>query len=228
MKQLQLKWTVVPLACLAYFGATLQPKFKLPPMCKFFTTAILAALFLSAFGQNSSPSPATVPATNSAPRANYYVDTARPSNQIKSTFPYDISLRTAQGDTLNSADVFKKNGKPTVLMFWLTTCGPCRMELNAIKEKYDGWKQQTDFNFYAISADFPKNYPSFVTRVNEEGWHFPAYNDLNREFRYVMPGELNGLPQVFVLDKDGNIAYHTRKYVPGDEDKLFEEIKKLN
>lgn len=197
-------------------------------MCKFFTTAILAALFLSAFGQNSSPSPATVPATNSAPRANYYVDTARPSNQIKATFPYDISLKTAQGDTLNSADVFKKNGKPTVLMFWLTTCGPCRMELNAIKEKYDGWKQQTDFNFYAISADFPKNYPNFVTRVNEEGWHFPAYNDLNREFRHVMPGELNGLPQVFVLDKDGNIAYHTRKYMPGDEDKLFEEIKKLN
>lgn len=200
-------------------------------MRKLFIATFFASFLFSACGQN--PEPAAPKAETAAPiviqprQSNYYVETARPSNQIQSTFPYDISLCNAQGDTLNSAKVFEKNGKPTVLMFWLTTCGPCRMELNAIKGKFDGWKQQADFNFYAISTDFPKNYPQFVSRVSESGWAFPAFHDLNREFRMVMPGELNGLPQVFVLDKNGNIAYHTRKYVPGDEDKLFEEIRKL-
>ena len=200
------------------------------PMRKLFIATIFASSFFSACGQNADPAPkadATAPIVIQPRQGNYYVDTARPSNKIQSTFPYDISLRNAKGDTLNSAKVFEKNGKPTVLMFWLTTCGPCRMELNAITEKYDGWKHQADFNFYAISTDFPKNYAQFVSRVEEGKWRFPAYHDLNREFRMVMPGELNGLPQVFVLDKNGNIAYHTRKYVPGDEDTLFEEIKKL-
>ena len=43
-----------------------------------------------------------------------------------------------------------------------------------------------------------------------------------------MPGRLNGLPQVFLLDKNGEIVYHKRKYLPGDEDKLFEAIKEAN
>jgi peroxiredoxin len=203
-------------------------------MRKIFIATFFAGLLFSACGQ-TNPAPSAQaqvpqqpqPVAAAAPQGSYYMDTARPSDQIEKTFPYNISLRNAQGDTLNSANVFQKNGKPTVLMFWLTTCGPCRMELNAIKDKFDGWKQQADFNLYAISTDFPKNYPQFVSRVDEGNWHFPAYHDLNREFRLVMPGELNGLPQVFVLDKNGNIAYHTRKYMPGDEDALFEEIRKL-
>ncbi len=200
-------------------------------MRKLFIATIFVSTLFSACGQNTetaAPKAETADPIVIQPRqSNYYVETTRPSNQIQSTFPYDISLRNAQGDTLNSAKVFEKNGKPTVLMFWLTTCGPCRMELNAIKGKYDGWKQQADFNFYAISTDFPKNFTQFVSRVDEGNWQFPAYHDMNREFRMVMPGELNGLPQVFVLDKNGKIAYHTRKYVPGDEDVLFEEVKKL-
>ncbi|MBI1226196.1 MAG: redoxin domain-containing protein [Bacteroidetes bacterium] len=200
-------------------------------MRKFFIATIFAGFLFSACGQNTETAApkaeAAAPIVIQPRQSNYYVETARPANQIQSNFPYDISLQNAQGDTLNSAKVFEKNGKPTVLMFWLTTCGPCRMELNAITEKYDRWKQQADFNLYAISTDFPKNYPQFISRVAEGKWQFPAYYDMNREFRMVMPGELNGLPQIFVLDKNGNIAYHTRKYVPGDEDKLFEEIRKL-
>ena len=53
-------------------------------------------------------------------------------------------------------------------------------------------------------------------------------NDMNREFRRIMPGELNGLPQTFIIDKNGEIAYHKRKYRAGDEDALFAKIKELN
>jgi hypothetical protein len=43
----------------------------------------------------------------------------------------------------------------------------------------------------------------------------------------VMPGELNGLPQSFVLDKNGNVVMHKRKYSTGDEDQLYEQVKTL-
>ncbi|MCU0346020.1 MAG: hypothetical protein MUC59_03690 [Saprospiraceae bacterium] len=87
---------------------------------KYLLASLFAILLFSAFGQNGS-TPVPAPVTG-----NYYVDTARPVEQIQATFPFDIPLRNAAGDTLNSATVFQKNGKPTVLMFWLTTCGPCR------------------------------------------------------------------------------------------------------
>ena len=146
---------------------------------------------------------------------------------IKTDYPYSIDLKTADGEVINSSKVLKKNGKPSVVMFWLTTCYPCGLELNAIKEKFPQWQEEADFNLYAISTDFSKNAGKFVERVKSGGWTFEAYHDFNRDFMKEMPGGLNGLPQVFVFDKDGTIVYHKRKYKSGDEDILFEKVKAL-
>jgi peroxiredoxin len=156
-----------------------------------------------------------------------YVETARPEAEIRKDYPYDIQLRDAAGASHSSAEVLAVNGKPTVLMFWLTTCGPCRLELAALAAKYEAWKSTLDFNLYAISIDFPHNYEQFVNRVQEGNWPFPAYLDLNREFGVIMPGQLNGLPQTFVLDRSGHIVLHKRKYAPGDEDELLGALKQL-
>ncbi len=157
----------------------------------------------------------------------YYGEMGRPAQEIESNFPYDISIRNGQSDTLNTATVFENNGKPTILLFWLTTCGPCRMEMAAISKKYDQWKNEADFNLYAISIDWPKNAQQFLNRVEQSNWPFPAYHDFNREFGKIMPGALNGLPQTFVLNEKGEIVHHKRKYRPGDEDALFGLVKEM-
>jgi len=163
------------------------------------------------------------------PRTNkpgYIVSTSRQRAEIKQDFPYDIDLRKADGKVKGSDEVFDP-GKPTVLLFWLTTCYPCKIEMKAIQQKYAQWKSETDFNLVAISTDFEKNYGKFQEMATTQGWEWDTYHDFNREFRYVMPGELNGLPQTFVIDKNGEIAYHKRKYRTGDEDKLYAKVKEL-
>lgn len=189
-----------------------------------FNMKFIAFLFLSVLTAHYSfcqpPSP-----TKQSPVL--YTETARPEDKIQKFFPYDIKLKNAEGKEFMSSQLFKKNGKPTVLLFWLTTCGPCKMEMEAIKNKYESWSKESKFNFFAISTDWSHNTEKFVERVKTSGWPFAAYHDFNQEFKYVMPGGLNGLPQVFVLNKKGEVVFHKRKYMPGDEDKLFEEIKKL-
>lgn len=160
-------------------------------------------------------------------RSYVMTDPARPIGEINTAYPFDISLKDAKGNIHNSASILQKNGKPTVVLFWLTTCFPCRVEMKAIQKEIDTWKAETDFNIVAISTDFDKNYDSFVKRVEESNWSFDAYVDINREFRKVMPGALNGLPQSFIFDKDGNIVYHKKKYVTGDEHKLYAKVKEL-
>lgn len=167
--------------------------------------------------------------TSEAParRSNVIKSTSRPKSEIEHKFPYDIDFKTADGKIVNSAEALKSNGKPTIVLFWLTTCYPCRMEMKAIHEKFPQWKDETDFNLVAISTDFPKNYENFCKKVKDSGWKWETYNDVNREFRYVMPGGLNGLPQTFIMDENGEIVYHKRKYSTGDEDKLYEKVKQL-
>ncbi|MFT5166690.1 MAG: cytochrome c biogenesis protein CcmG/thiol:disulfide interchange protein DsbE [Saprospiraceae bacterium] len=162
-------------------------------------------------------------------RNNTYVmsDPSRPAGEINKAFPFDIPLKGADEKIYNSSELLKNNGKPTVVLFWLTTCYPCRIEMAAIQKELDAWKAETEFNIIAISTDFEKNYGNFVKMVNDSNWSFDAYVDVNREFYKVMPGELNGLPQSFIFDKKGEIAYHSRKYSSGDEHKLYAKIKEL-
>ena len=161
-------------------------------------------------------------------QVNYYETTARSKEQMVQQFPFDIQLKSPDGKVHNSAKLFSKHKEPTVLLFWLTTCGPCRMEVAAIQAKYEKWMKEEKFRFVLISYDFPQNYDNYTKRAAAEKWPWETYHDVNKEFGQVLPGELNGLPQVFVFDKDGKIAYQKRKYVGGDEDLLFEKIKSLN
>ncbi len=169
----------------------------------------------------------TVQRDTTPPRSNYIKDTSRPVKQINTSFPFDIPMTHSNRKNVNSENILAKNGKPTILLFWLTTCYPCRMELNAIKKIYPQWKEEADFNFVVISTDFQKNYENFVGRVEKENWAWDTFHDTHREFRKVLPGALNGLPQTFVFDKNGEIAYHKRKYSSGDEHKLFDVVKEL-
>ena len=146
---------------------------------------------------------------------------------IKTDYPFKVNLKTADGEVVNSAKTFKQNGKPTVVMFWLTTCYPCGLELAAITKKFPQWQEEADFNLYAVSTDFPKNAEKFTKRVKASKWTFEAYHDYERQFMKIMPAGLNGLPQVFVFDEAGTIVYHKRRYQPGDEDVLFEKVKEL-
>ena len=160
------------------------------------------------------------------PKPTIIYEKARSSAKIKKTFPFDIDLKKADGTIVNSSEVLKSD-KPTILLFWLTTCMPCRAEMNAIQKVYDQYNKDGDFNLIAISTDFEKNYGAFVQRVKESNWPWKSYNDVNREFRLVMPGGLNGLPQSFIFDKNGNIVFHKRKFHFGDEIKLLSKAKEL-
>ena len=152
----------------------------------------------------------------------------RQPNEVNKIFPFDIALKDTTGTIYNSADVLKTGKKPLVLVFWLTTCGPCLLELSTYKEKFDSWQKEVDFRMLAISTDFPQNAENYVKRTKSSEWQFESYHDYQRQFGMVMPGELNGLPQVFILDNKGNITYHHRRFTPGDELELFAKIKETS
>lgn len=192
------------------------------------TTPVKSAMVTTGAKVVSQPVKSTRDTLKPTPnQTRYAVSRARPKTEIQGAYPYDIDLKNADSKTVKSNQILVKNDKPTVLLFWLTTCFPCSMEMKAIKEKYADWEKEADFNLYAISTDFESNFPKFIKKVEENKWPWETYNDVNREFRQILPGGLNGLPQTFVLDKNGEIAYHKRKYKPGDEDILFAKVKEL-
>lgn len=150
---------------------------------------------------------------------------AQALEQPSTTYPFDIALTAPADSSQHRTSTLLAGEKPTVLAFWLTTCMPCMIELGAYAQNFTTWQQQADFRLLAVSIDFPERFQKVREVANEKKWPFPVYWDRDRAFKNILPGGLNGLPQVFVFDKKGRLVWHHRKYSTGDEVALFEAVK---
>lgn len=148
------------------------------------------------------------------------------TQQPSEAFPFQITLFTPDSTVVRSEAVLGQ-GKITVLAFWLSTCLPCRMELTAYAARYAEWQRQADFQLIAVSIDFPQRFQKMAQLARSSAWPFPAYWDAAQAFKNILPGELNGLPQVFLFDKNGQLVWQHRRYATGDEEALLAQILAL-
>jgi thiol-disulfide isomerase/thioredoxin len=124
-----------------------------------------------------------------------------------------------------STDKIINDGKPIILSFWATWCKPCVTEMNAISEVYADWKAETGVKFVAISIDDARSAASVGPFVNGKGWDYEVYLDPNGDFKRAM--NVNMVPHTFLLNGDREVVNQHTSYAPGDEDKLFELVKKV-
>jgi len=135
-----------------------------------------------------------------------------------------IDVKTLDGKKINTSDI-KNDGKPILIDFWATWCKPCIMELTAIAEKYQDWQTETGVKFYAVTVDDSKSMNRVAPFVNGKGWEYIVLLDPNSDFKRAM--NVINIPHTFLVDGNGNVVYQHTTYSEGDEDLVYEKIKKL-
>lgn len=134
-----------------------------------------------------------------------------------------VQLKTMDGEAVNTAELGFDG--PVVISFWATWCSPCKRELNTINEMYTDWQEETGVTLVAVSIDDEKTKHQVPVYVNGKGWEYLVLMDPNGDFKRAMG--VNNVPHTFLIDKTGTIVYSHNNYAPGDEERLYEEIKKL-
>ena len=135
----------------------------------------------------------------------------------------DITIKTLSGEEFKTSQITGEG--PIFVSFWATWCKPCIKELIAIDENYIDWQEETGVKVYAISIDDSKSVNRVAPFVNGRAWEFDVLLDTNSDFRRAM--NVVNVPHAFLIDKNGNIVWEHTSYSPGDEDELYELLKKL-
>lgn len=114
----------------------------------------------------------------------------------------DFSVKTLSGETLSYAS-FK--GKPLVINFAASWCGPCELEAPVLAKMYEKYKDRVEFFGIAI-RDREEDQRAFAER---HGLNFPIGLDPDGKviYSYQKAGKVNmsGIPTTFFVDKDGII-----------------------
>jgi peroxiredoxin len=136
-----------------------------------------------------------------------------------------VHLKDLAGNDINTAEV-TNDGNPIVISFWATWCKPCRLELNTIADEYATLQEETGVKLIAVSQDDERTKSQVEPTVNAEGWEYDIWLDPNKDLVRAMG--VNYPPQTFILDGEGTIVYSHVGFVPGDEEALYEEIRKYS
>lgn len=143
--------------------------------------------------------------------------------QQKSDLP-NVTIKDLQGKDVNIAKL-SNNGKPFVITFWATWCGPCIKEHNALDEVYQDWKDETGVKIYSVSIDDSRTTAKVKPFVEGKGWEFEVLLDVNKDLARAM--NVSNPPHTFLFDGNGKIVYQHTGYFEGGEEDLYEEILKL-
>jgi len=106
----------------------------------------------------------------------------------------DFSLETVDGRQVSLSDL---RGKPVMINFWATWCGPCVVEMPNIQEYYERYSGQ--FEVLAVNADESREeVESFGKKMNLT---FPLLLDPGNQVNSLY--RLRGYPTTFLVDAEG-------------------------
>ena len=137
--------------------------------------------------EESTVPPESVPATT---------DTTEPPVNIAP----DFTMLDQEGNEVTLASFF---GKPIILNFWASWCGPCKMEMPELQEFYEEYGEEIHFLLVSVddSVDTAKDF------IEKEGYTFPVYFDTTSMGAYTYGA--SSIPLTFFIDAEGNLtAYY--------------------
>lgn len=115
----------------------------------------------------------------------------------------DFTVYDGDGNPVSLSDFL---GKPVIVNFWASWCGPCKSEMPDFEEAYAEYGD--DIHFLMINSTDGSRETVETARefIAEQGYTFPVYFDTDYLASYTYG--VSGIPMTFFIDAEGYaVAY---------------------
>jgi cytochrome c biogenesis protein CcmG, thiol:disulfide interchange protein DsbE len=139
------------------------------------------------------------------------------AQSVLNTPVQDIEGNVTTINDITSAEIL-------VLDFWATWCKPCVKSIPKLAELSDKYKDG-DVSFIGVNEDSPRNQIKVKPFAHTLGITYPVIMDADQS---IMSSLLvNAFPTLVIIDQNENVLFVHEGFVPGDEDIIENQIKKI-
>lgn len=126
-----------------------------------------------------------------------------PEEEPEDVFAPDFTVLDADGNEVTLQEKLA-DGKPVVLNFWATWCGPCKSELPAFDKASAEYADRVTFMFLNLTDGHQETIDGVKAFMEENGYTFPVYFDT--EYSAAIPYGANSIPLTYFVTSDGVVV----------------------
>lgn len=113
----------------------------------------------------------------------------------------DFTVYDADGNAVKLSDFF---GKPIVLNFWASWCGPCQSEMPEFDQAYQDQGEEIHFLMVNMTDGSRETVETAKAFVEDSGYTFPVYYDT--AFEAALGYGVTSLPTTYFIAADGTLT----------------------
>ena len=113
----------------------------------------------------------------------------------------DFTVYDGEGNAYKLSDF---RGKPVILNFWASWCGPCKSEMPDFEEAYKTYGEQIHFLKVNLTDNSQETVASASEFIAGQGYTFPVYYDTDMNAAYAY--SVYAVPVTYFIDENGSMV----------------------
>lgn len=122
----------------------------------------------------------------------------------------DFTVYDIDGDAVSLSDFI---GKPVIINFWASWCGPCKMEMPEFEEKFEELGGDIQFLMVNLTDGNRETIDTAAAYIEESGYTFPVYFDTDQDAAYTYGVYL--IPSTYFIGADGSAVAMAQGAIDG-------------
>lgn len=104
----------------------------------------------------------------------------------------------------NEMTLSSLKGKPVVLNFWASWCGPCKIEMKDFEEAYSNYKDDIHFAMVNLTDGRRETVKTASKYIEQNGYSFPVYydTDIDAANKY----RVYSVPSTYFINSEGELV----------------------